>query len=256
MGNIYIDPDPLVKAKILQREELNRNISELKKMIQEHPRTQDGVAVKFMANINLLGDLKAAIEFKAEGVGLYRTEFPFMIRSNFPSEEEQYLIYRRLVEGMPAKEITLRTLDIGGDKILSYSNYGKEENPFLGLRSIRLSLKHLDVFAAQLRAILRSGAGKRIRILFPMISSLDEFLQAKSVVRECIHQLKTEGKEFIQNPPRGVMIELPSIVEIIDEMAQEADFFSIGTNDLIQYMLAVDRTNDRVAEMFLPHHPS
>jgi phosphotransferase system enzyme I (PtsP) len=256
VGHIHINPDPLIKAKILQREELNRNISSLKKMIQEHPQTSDGVAIKFMANINLLGDLKAANEFKAEGVGLYRTEFLFMVRSNFPSEEEQYLIYRRLVEGMPGKEITMRTLDIGGDKVLFYSGYGKEENPFLGLRSIRFSLKYIDVFVAQLRAILRSGAGKRIRILFPMISSLDEFLQAKGVVQECVHQLKIQGKEFIQNPPLGVMIELPSMVEIIDEMAQEADFFSIGTNDLIQYMLAVDRTNDRVAQMYLPHHPS
>jgi len=256
MGNIYINPEPVVKAKIFQREELNRNIDGLKKMVSEHPRTSDGVAVKLMANINLLGDLKAANEFKADGVGLYRTEFPFMIRSNFPSEEEQFLIYRRLVEGMPGKEITLRTLDIGGDKVLSYSDYGKEDNPFLGMRSIRFSLKHTDVFIAQIRAILRSGAGKRIRILFPMISSMDEFLQAKSIVQECAHQLKNERKEFIENPKMGVMIELPSILEIINEMAQEADFFSIGTNDLIQYMLAVDRTNERVAPMYLPHHPA
>jgi len=256
VGSIHIDPDPLVKAKVMQRDELNRNISDLKKMVRERPMTSDGIGVKLMANINLLGDLKAANEFKADGVGLYRTEFPFMIRSNFPSEEEQFLIYRRLVDGMPGKEITLRTLDIGGDKILAYSDYGKEENPFLGLRSIRLSLKHTDVFIAQLRAILRSGAGKRIRILFPMISSLDEFLQSKNIVQECIHQLKNERKEFIENPPLGVMIELPSMLEVIDEMAQEADFFSIGTNDLIQYMLAVDRTNDRVAQMYLPHHPS
>ena len=159
-------------------------------MTQEHPHTRDGVAVKFMANINLLGDLKAANEFKAEGVGLYRTEFPFMIRSNFPSKEEQYIIYRRLVEGMPGKEITLRTLDIGGDKVLSYSDNGREDNPFLGMRSIRLSLTHIDVFVAQLRAMLRCGAGKRIRILFPMISSMDEFLQAKKIVQECMGQLK------------------------------------------------------------------
>jgi phosphotransferase system enzyme I (PtsP) len=256
MGYIHINPDPLIKARVLQKEELNRNLSDLKKMVRDNPRTSDGVAVKLMANINLLGDLKAANEFKADGVGLYRTEFPFLIRGNFPSEEEQYLIYRHLVDGMPGKEIALRTMDIGGDKVLSYADYGKEENPFLGLRSIRLSLKYIDVFITQIRAILRAGAGRRIRILFPMISSLDEFLQAKSVVQECVHQLEKERKDFIPDPPLGVMVELPSVVEIIDEMAQEANFLSIGSNDLIQYMLAVDRTNDRVAQMYLPHHPA
>ncbi len=256
MGFIHINPDPSVKAKVFQREELNRNIGSLKKMIQGRPVTRDGTEVKFMANINLLGDLKAANEFKADGIGLYRTEFPFMIRSNFPSEEEQYLIYKRLVESMPGKVSTIRTLDIGGDKVLSYYDSGREENPFLGMRSIRFSLKHVDVFMAQLRAILRAGAGKRVRILFPMISSLDEFFQAKKIVQDCIVNLKIERKEIIENPPLGVMVELPSVVEIIDEVAHEADFLSVGTNDFIQYMLAVDRTNDRIAQMYLPHHPA
>ncbi len=256
MGYIHVNPTEEVKSKILEREALNLSIDGLKKMVSAHPTTKDGVAVKLMANINLLGDLKAANEFQADGIGLYRTEFPFMIRNNFPSEEEQYLIYRRLVEGMPGKEITIRTLDIGGDKVLSYYDYDKEANPFLGLRSIRFSLKHRDVFITQLRAILRASHGARVRILFPMISSMDEFLEAKSIVQKCAEDLRREQQDILENPAMGVMIELPAAIEIIDELAQEADFFSIGTNDLVQYMLAVDRTNERVANMYLPHHPS
>ncbi len=209
-----------------------------------------------MSNVNLLSDLKAAREFHSDGIGLYRTEFPFLVRSNFPSEEEQFVIYKRLIEGMPSKEITFRTLDIGGDKVLSYYHFEKEQNPFLGMRSIRFSLKHKDIFEQQIRAILRAGVNAPIRIMFPMISSLDEFLEAKSVVDQCLQDLAKEKIPHHTHPSIGLMIELPSVLEIIRDLAQVTDFFCIGTNDFIQYMLAVDRTNEKVADFYLPHHPA
>lgn len=219
-------------------------------------KTKDGTRVQLLANLNLLSDLKHAKAVAAQGVGLYRTEFPFMVRSDFPTEEEQYIVYKKVVDALDGQELTFRTLDIGGDKILSYYDYGKEQNPFLGMRSIRFSLKHKDVFLQQVRAILRAGVGADLKIMFPMISSLDEFLDAKAIVLECIKDLSLEGIACHKKPKIGLMIELPAVLEIIDDLAEEADFFSIGTNDFVQYMLAVDRTNEKVAEFYLPHHPS
>jgi len=255
-GNIYVEPSADIILNFKERDEARARLGELKESFPEETHTLDKTRIKLLSNINLLSGLKTARELKSEGIGLYRTEFPFIVRSDFPSEEEQLVIYKKLIEGMPHKEITFRTLDIGGDKVLSYYNHEKEENPFLGMRSIRFSLRHKEIFAAQIRAILRAGHDADIKIMFPMISSLDEFLEAKAIVHECRDALNKERIPYNAAVPIGIMVELPSVLEIIEDLTAEADFLCIGTNDFIQYMLAVDRTNEKVADMYLAHHPA
>jgi len=256
-GNVYLNPSPDVIERFEARRAAEVRLESLGPKMRPTTSTRDGTRVRLLANINLLSDVDLARQARAEGVGLYRSEFPFLIRSAPPSEEEQYVIYKHLIDGMDGREVTFRTLDIGGDKLVAYYADSREENPAMGLRSIRFSFRHRDVFTQQLRAILRAGAGGApLRIMFPMIASLDDFLEAKRIVGECAGSLRAEGTACHEAPSLGVMVEVPAAAEITDTLAKHADFLCIGTNDLIQFLLAVDRTNEKVASYFVPHHPA
>ncbi len=257
IGNIYVCPSEKIIRQFETRNKAKKSLTYLMDSVTETTRTKEGTPVQLLANINLLSELSLARDLKAEGVGLYRTEFPFLVRTYFPSEEEQYLIYKRVFDEMAGKIVTIRTLDLAGDKILPYSDAPMEANPQLGLRSIRFTMHNRDIFEQQLRAILRAGGdSKNVRIMFPLVSSLDEFREAKQIIGDCINRLDRLNLPHCNHPSVGILIELPSLIEIIDDVAAEADFFSIGTNDFIQYMLAVDRTNEKVSQYYQPYHPS
>jgi phosphotransferase system enzyme I (PtsP) len=256
-GVVYINPGEVVAVEYRRLEEEHRRESDRLEGMRDLPAvSRDGVYATLRANIGLLSDLEVALRNGADGVGLYRTEFPYMVRDGYPSRDDQYQLYRRVVEGFDGAPVTIRTLDVGGDKHLPYATTAREENPFMGLRSVRFTLENPEIFRTQIEAILMAGAHGPVRILFPLITSLDEVRRCKAVVAEARDVLTREGVAFATDAPLGIMIEVPAAVWQAPAFAAQVDFFSVGTNDLVQYLLAADRTNPLVSRYYDHLHPA
>lgn len=256
-GTVYLDPTPGILAVMKEKQDQSIRLKDLLQQLKGLPsETADGHRVEVAANVSSASDLAAVLKNDAEGIGLFRSEFIYMGRDTLPSEEEQFNIYKLAIETMAGKRVIIRTLDIGADKEASAFHLPKEENPALGMRAIRICLKRPEIFKTQFRAILRASAFGKAAIMFPLITSVWEVWKAKEILDEVKMELDKKGIAYDHHMEVGIMVETPAAALISDKLAKEVDFFSIGTNDLSQYTLVVDRTSRVLSDFFNPHHPA